>query len=212
MWIWPNYNKTATQRSVFCVCQYKRCSVARLPARNLEIGWKLVSREGEGGGGGLRLSQALTNMASGVGKSVIGIFAFSDSKVVIYYQWLWSRATHCYWEWYTAVCQCRTFDSWRTHTYWTMCREYTWNNWHVRTHIDHTAHCWSPIILIGLWSLMIYLCRISSDRQPMLKDIIMIISLCATLENSFLEGKCLLYADKPGEGHDCQYTYVFDAK
>ena len=99
--------------ALFFVCQYKHCSVARLPARNLEIGWKLVSREG--GGGGLRLSQALTNMASGVGKTVIGIFAFSDSKVVIYYQWLWSRATHCCWEWYTAVCQCRTFDGSRTH-------------------------------------------------------------------------------------------------
>ena len=113
MWIWPNYNKTATQRSVF-VCQYKHCSVARLPARNLEIGWKLVSREG----GWWWWSQAKSgteNMESGVGKTVIGIFAFSDSKVVIYYQWLWSRATHCCWEWYTAVCQYWTFDSWRTH-------------------------------------------------------------------------------------------------
>ena len=32
--------------ALFFVCQYKHCSVARLPARNLEIGWKLVSREG----------------------------------------------------------------------------------------------------------------------------------------------------------------------
>ena len=102
----------AALSSVFCVCRYKHCSVVRLPARNLEIGWKLVSR---GRGGDLRLSQALTNMASGVGKTVIDIFAFSDSKVVIYYQWLWSRATHCCWEWYTAVCQYWTFDSSCTH-------------------------------------------------------------------------------------------------
>ena len=38
----------AALSSVFCVYRYKHCSVVRLPARNLEIGWKLVSRE-EGG-------------------------------------------------------------------------------------------------------------------------------------------------------------------